>query len=232
MNIGRSQIQAAQRAARNRNLTERARQSNVAAFRRHQQEAATNDTEQPMPPLPPVDGGEVEVEVGGEDETFMSAHDRAINSPYSAINSAGGDDNLNDGTDYGFDPHGSEGDYAAEDYNFNDRTMHFLGGNRICRLTRQAVEIAVGIEALTVVTSEQTTNAAARNEKVLQVYRDTLNAFDDASLMLYILLMKRWKNVRCSDVLISVLLWRVRKGEWWPRTFNVANINSCALTRS
>ena len=181
MNIGRSQIQAAQRAARNRNLTERARQSNEAAFRRHLQQAATNDTDvqQPMPPLPPVDGEEVHPEDGGEDETFMSAQDRALNSPYNAINSDDGDDNLNDGTDYGFDPHGSEEDYAAERYNINDRIMHFLNGNRINRLSRQAVEIAVAIHALTVVMSEQTTNAAARNEKTLKVYKDTLNAFDD-----------------------------------------------------
>jgi hypothetical protein len=182
MNIGRSQIQAAQRAARNRNLTERARQSDEAAFRRHLQQAAMNDTDvqqPPMPPLPAVDGEEVHPEDGGEDETFMSAQDRAINSPYNATNSDDGDGNRNDGTDYGFDTYGSEGDYAAENYPIQDRIMHFLSGNNIGRLTRQPVEIAVAIYALTVVMSEQTTNAAARNEKVLQVYKNTLNAFDD-----------------------------------------------------
>ena len=98
--------------------------------------------------------------------------DNAINA-YGAANSNG------DGTDYNFDANAGELDYAAEDYNVNDRTMHYLSGNSISKTTRLAVEITGGIHALSNVTSEETTNAVTRNEKILKEYKAYLNAFDD-----------------------------------------------------
>ena len=98
--------------------------------------------------------------------------DNAINA-YGAANSNG------DGTDYNFDANAGELDYAAEDYNVNDRTMHYLSGNSINKTTRLAVEITGGIQALSTVTSEETTNAVTRNEKILKEYKAYLNAFDD-----------------------------------------------------
>ena len=178
MNIGVDQIQQAReaRSRRERTLTERARESDVAAFRR--QQAANNSTANPpVPALPPAPAAE---DLDDEDE-FISAEERNIDSPYDSVLDNNNDDdanNDNDGTDYHFETNGGELDYAAENFSTPDRIMHWLAGNRITKATRLVVEIALGIHALSVVMSEETLNAAARNEKLLKVYKDTLNEFD------------------------------------------------------
>ena len=186
MNIGINQILQARerRSHRERSRTTCARQSDEEAFRRQQrQRAASNvnaNNNVMVPALPPVedlDEDPVDEEQADDNESFISAADLQRDSPNDA-NIDDGAYNDNDGTDYRFEADGGELDYAAEEYNVNDRIMHFLGGMRITIKTRPAVEIAVGIHSLSVVVSDETSNSTARNEKLHKVYIDTLRAFD------------------------------------------------------
>ncbi len=147
----------------------------------------------PLPPAPqlpalehPPQNEDFHGGSGSDDDDSVSvrAAMRAIDSPYGSaidndINQYGANEDRY-GTDYSFETGGGELDYAAEDFSINDRVMHYLAGNLICKSTRLAVEIAGAIYALGVVTSEETTNVSDRNEKLLRVYREYLNAFDPA----------------------------------------------------
>jgi hypothetical protein len=66
-----------------------------------------------------------------------------------------------------------------ERYNVQERTIHFLEGRAITRLTRQAVERVIIIECGTAVTDDKTMDSISRNNMMLFMYQAHVKSFAD-----------------------------------------------------
>ncbi len=83
-------------------------------------------------------------------------------------------------TDNVVDDHDPILDGAAADFSFPERMKHFLSPLLICDKSRQAVEMAILLEAGSIVSSEHVTNPLARNESLVLRYKECVQSLDDA----------------------------------------------------
>jgi hypothetical protein len=113
----------------------------------------------------------------------------ALNTPAAAIAGAsaaaasaaatGG----NFDTDYGFEDNAPEFDWAAANYEFKQRVIHFLRGHSITATSRQCVEICILIEIGTIITGDKQIRVNERESMMLQKYREHLDFFDPSDFV-------------------------------------------------
>ena len=127
----------------------------------------SSDESPPVPPLAPPNN----------DPPAAAA--AAAGGSASPSSSADGSADNNDGTDYAFDEHAPELDYAADDYPHAQRVMHFLKGRKINPLTRQSVENSLLVEAGRIVTNEGTISGEAKYQMMYDVFNNLLGQFND-----------------------------------------------------
>ena len=86
--------------------------------------------------------------------------------------------------EYDFDnninPHDGEMDYAASDYPFKSRLLHFLRGERISVKNRPVVEIALLIEVGTYIVDQGQLHNNEKNPMVKERYLQLINDFEES----------------------------------------------------
>ena len=76
------------------------------------------------------------------------------------------------------EPNSPEMDYAAENYGFHERVMHFLRGHGICKYTRVNVEVCILIQAGADTIDAKTGCTDDRDKIMLEKYLFLLGKFD------------------------------------------------------
>ena len=107
-----------------------------------------------------------------------SASNDSDNSEPNVDENSVNSNNADFDTDYTFQDDAPEFDYAASGFKFHERILHFLRSNLITSMTRQIVEICMIIEACTIVSDDETTNALKRDEMMKDGDIILLNGFD------------------------------------------------------
>ncbi len=151
--------------------TESTRQADdMASFRRHQeqerrqQEAAAAGS-----------GSEMSSNDNDNDASSDASTSSNNNANATSNNNADGDaNNVNDETNY-------DGDYAASDFIFHERLAFFMDKEnvRVDSVSRKAVEIALLIEAGSIVTSEATASNDAKWKLMEKKYIEQVKGIHD-----------------------------------------------------